>query len=159
MFYQIFLSPQVKRFAIIIYKDGLYELLHELPNNLAFRKLRSTIPGNQQTLRKSPNPVERQPRAHCPRQNENQQDTSKKSLKMEITIRRQPAASHENQSYSQIPLANCSPQNCFRYLLCNTATQSQYNSRQQTDFAIPSAGSVHNDSKSILRFGNLLLRN
>ena len=46
MFYQIFLSPQVKRFAIIIYKDGLYELLHELPNDLAFRKLRPTIPGN-----------------------------------------------------------------------------------------------------------------
>ena len=31
MFYQIFLSPQVKRRAIIIYKDGIYELANELP--------------------------------------------------------------------------------------------------------------------------------
>ena len=32
MFYQIFLSPQVKRWAIITYKHGIYQLLHELPN-------------------------------------------------------------------------------------------------------------------------------
>ena len=34
MFHQIFLSPQVKRWAIITYKYGIYELPHELPNNL-----------------------------------------------------------------------------------------------------------------------------
>ena len=34
MFYQIFLSPQVKRWAIITDKLGIYELSHELPNNL-----------------------------------------------------------------------------------------------------------------------------
>ena len=34
MFRQIFLSPQVKRCAIITYKDGVYELPHELPKNL-----------------------------------------------------------------------------------------------------------------------------
>ena len=34
MFYQIFLSPQVKRCMIITYKHGTYELLHELPNDL-----------------------------------------------------------------------------------------------------------------------------
>ena len=34
MFYQIFLSPQVKRWAIITYKHGIYELVHELPNDL-----------------------------------------------------------------------------------------------------------------------------
>ena len=34
MFYQIFLSPQVKRWAIITYKQGKYELPHELPNDL-----------------------------------------------------------------------------------------------------------------------------
>ena len=34
MFYQIFLSPQVKKCAIITYEHGIYELLHELPNNL-----------------------------------------------------------------------------------------------------------------------------
>ena len=40
MFYQIFFSPQVKRFAIISYKHGgIYKLPHEFPNNL--RKLRN----------------------------------------------------------------------------------------------------------------------
>ena len=29
-----FLSPQMKRCAIIIYKHGMYELLNELPNDL-----------------------------------------------------------------------------------------------------------------------------
>ena len=32
MFYQIFLSPEVKRYAIITYKLGIYELPQELPN-------------------------------------------------------------------------------------------------------------------------------
>ena len=34
MFYEIFLSPQVKRCASITYKHGIYELLHELPMDL-----------------------------------------------------------------------------------------------------------------------------
>ena len=34
MFYQIFLSPQVKRSAIISNKHGIYELPHELLNDL-----------------------------------------------------------------------------------------------------------------------------
>ena len=34
MFYQIFYSPQVKRYAIITYKRGMYELPHKLPNDL-----------------------------------------------------------------------------------------------------------------------------
>ena len=33
-FYQIFLSPQVKRWEIITYKHGIYKLPHELPNDL-----------------------------------------------------------------------------------------------------------------------------
>ena len=37
MYYQIFLSPQVKGWAIITYKHGIYEL----PNNLRLRKLRN----------------------------------------------------------------------------------------------------------------------
>ena len=37
MFYQIFLSPQVKWWAIITYKE--YELPHELPNDLRLRIL------------------------------------------------------------------------------------------------------------------------
>ena len=34
MFYQIFLSPQVKRGVIITFKHGLYELPHELLSDL-----------------------------------------------------------------------------------------------------------------------------
>ena len=39
MFYQIFLLPQVKRWAIITYKHGIYELPHELSNDLRQRIL------------------------------------------------------------------------------------------------------------------------
>ena len=41
MFYQILLSPQVKRCAIITYKHGIYELPQKLQNDL-----RLTILGN-----------------------------------------------------------------------------------------------------------------
>ena len=34
MFYQILPSPQVKQCAVITYKHGIYEMPHELPNNL-----------------------------------------------------------------------------------------------------------------------------
>ena len=34
MFHQIFLSPQVKRSAVISNKYGIHELPHELPNDL-----------------------------------------------------------------------------------------------------------------------------
>ena len=39
MFYQIFLSSQVKQRAIITYKHGIYELTHDLPNDLRLRIL------------------------------------------------------------------------------------------------------------------------
>ena len=39
MFYQIFLSRQVKWFAIITYKYDKYELPHKFPNNLKLRIL------------------------------------------------------------------------------------------------------------------------
>ena len=39
MFYQVLLSPQVKRRAIITYKHGIYELAHEFPNDLSVRIL------------------------------------------------------------------------------------------------------------------------
>ena len=39
MFLQISLSPKVKRRTIISYKHGLYELPHELPNDLRLRIL------------------------------------------------------------------------------------------------------------------------
>ena len=41
MFDQIFLSPQKKRSVIISSKHGLYELTHELPNDLRLRILRN----------------------------------------------------------------------------------------------------------------------
>ena len=41
MFYQIFLSPQVKRWAVITYKYGIYELPYELQNDLKFKILRN----------------------------------------------------------------------------------------------------------------------
>ena len=34
MFYQLFPSPQVKRSAIITYKDSIYEMPHEFSNDL-----------------------------------------------------------------------------------------------------------------------------
>ena len=37
MICQILLSPQVKRWAIITYKHGMYELRHKLPNHLRLR--------------------------------------------------------------------------------------------------------------------------
>ena len=37
MFYQVFLSPQVRRCAIISYKHGIYELPHELPKDSRLR--------------------------------------------------------------------------------------------------------------------------
>ena len=39
MFYQIFLSPQVKRGMIINTKPGTYELPHKLPKNLRVKVL------------------------------------------------------------------------------------------------------------------------
>ena len=53
IFYQIFLSPQAKRWAIVTYKHGIYEFPHELPNDLRLRIL-----GNYETLGKCPNPIE-----------------------------------------------------------------------------------------------------
>ena len=50
MFYQMFLSPQVKRSAIISNKQGVYELPHELPRDLKLRILR-----NKEKSRESPN--------------------------------------------------------------------------------------------------------
>ena len=38
-FYQIFSAPQVKRYAIITYKHGIYELPHEMLNDLRLRIL------------------------------------------------------------------------------------------------------------------------
>ena len=37
MFNQVFFSPQMKQYAIITYKHGIYELPHELPNDLRLK--------------------------------------------------------------------------------------------------------------------------
>ena len=47
MFYQVFLSPQLKGSVIITYKHGIYELPNDLPNDLRFRIL-----GNKEFLGK-----------------------------------------------------------------------------------------------------------
>ena len=39
MFYHIFFPPQVKLWAIITYKHGIYELPHELPDDLRLKIL------------------------------------------------------------------------------------------------------------------------
>ena len=39
MFYQVFLSPQVKRCPIITNKYGIYELPNDLPNDIRLRML------------------------------------------------------------------------------------------------------------------------
>ena len=71
MFYQIFLSPQVKRCAIITYKRKIYQLPHELPNDLRLRKL-----GNISKVSKSGRMI-----AKCPSQNESFVNTRRKLLK------------------------------------------------------------------------------
>ena len=53
MFYQIFLSPQVKRSVIISNKQGAYELPQELPNDL-----RPRILENKEKSGESPNLLE-----------------------------------------------------------------------------------------------------
>ena len=65
MFYQIFISPQVKRCSIISYNHGIYELPHEfrmvytaggaLPTQ---EKKRLRVLGNQEISGKCLNPVE-----------------------------------------------------------------------------------------------------
>ena len=43
MFYQIFLSPQVKQWAIINYEHGIYELPHELQQDVRPKDLSRKI--------------------------------------------------------------------------------------------------------------------
>ena len=69
MFYQIFLSPQVKRCAIISYKNGIYELPHELPNDLRLTKYEQSVTWNDSTV------------PSLPSQNKSFANTSKKLLK------------------------------------------------------------------------------
>ena len=40
MFHEVFLSPQVKQIVIVSKKYGIYELSHELPNDLRLKEIR-----------------------------------------------------------------------------------------------------------------------
>ena len=71
MFYQIFLSPQVKRWANITYKRGIYELLHELPNVPTQEKKKTQDLRKLGNIRKVPKPnrmIAQRP-GHPPKQN------------------------------------------------------------------------------------------
>ena len=52
MFHQIFLSPQVKRCAIITYKHGICELPHELTKVLRLRSCQTTYDLGSYEIRK-----------------------------------------------------------------------------------------------------------
>ena len=57
MFYQVFLSPQVKQCVIISNKHGVYELLHELPHDSEgifkeINNLNSLIPAQESDVPK-----------------------------------------------------------------------------------------------------------
>ena len=67
MFNQIFLSPQVKRCAIITYKHGIHELPNESPNDL----------GNVRKVSKLHKMITQCP---APRQNQYFANTTKKTL-------------------------------------------------------------------------------
>ena len=118
MFYQTFLSPQMKQCTIITYKHGIYKFPHELPNNFRFRTPRGMggplcpkkkkkkktlrILGNQEILGKCLNFIESQPSAQPPRQNKNFASLAKKYRKIAIKPFPRCAIPHENQSQSQI---------------------------------------------------------
>ena len=70
MFYQIFLSPQAKRSVIINNKHGIFQLAHELPNDLRLRTF-----GNQEKSGKSQNFIELKLNANFSSQNKNFVDT------------------------------------------------------------------------------------
>ena len=87
MFYQIFLSPQVKRWAIITYTHGIYELPHELPSELRLRRL-----GNIRKVSKLHRMTAQCPTPH---QSGSFVDTSRKLLKTEMKLFLQSAISPE----------------------------------------------------------------
>ena len=59
MFYQTFLSPQAKRCTIVTYNHGIYELPHQLPNDLTLRKLGNIreVPKPHRIIAQRPDPL------------------------------------------------------------------------------------------------------
>ena len=88
MFYQIFLSPQVKRCPIITYKHGTYEL----QNDSTLKKLGNITKLSNDSPAPSPPPKTKAP----PTLEEN-------PPKKEINPPQLCATPHENQSQPQIP--------------------------------------------------------
>ena len=76
IFYQIFFLPQVKRWAIITYKHGIYELSRKLLNDLRLRIL-----GNYDISENCLKSIEWQTSARSPRRNESFVNASRKLLK------------------------------------------------------------------------------
>ena len=76
MFCKILISPQMNRCEVVPYKHGIYELPHELPNDLRLRKL-----GNYEILGECLNCIECPPSGKTPCQNNNFVTSSKKVTK------------------------------------------------------------------------------
>ena len=76
MFYQIFISPQMNRWDIITYKDGIYEFPLEFPNDLRLGNL-----GNNELLGKCLNVIKWPHSAQPPCQIKNFVNSSKKVTK------------------------------------------------------------------------------
>ena len=91
MFDQFFLSPQVKRCAIVTYKNEIYELAHELPNDL-----RLIILGIYEILGKCLNFINDSLEPSCPAKMDILLIVAKKSHKIAITRFVYWAISHEN---------------------------------------------------------------
>ena len=92
MFYQFFLSPQVKRWAIITYTHCIGDLSHELPNNLRLRKLGSIrkVSKRRRITAQSPAPP------HPLTTKMKIANTGKKLRKIETKPFQQCTISHEN---------------------------------------------------------------
>ena len=106
--YTIFLSPQKKRCVIITYKHLIYELPHELPNDL-----RNRILGQQKISGKFPNFIDWQPGGDSSDRKEIFVNTSKTLSKTEIKLFLQCAMSHKGQSQPQVYCERLSLEACF----------------------------------------------
>ena len=101
MFYQFFLSPQVKRWAIITYTHCIGDLSHELPNNLRLRKLGSIrkVSKRRRITAQSPGPPPPAPPPPPPHPLTTKMkiaNTGKKLRKIETKPFQQCTISHEN---------------------------------------------------------------
>ena len=89
MFYQIFLSPQVKQCAIITYK---HKLAHQLPNKLTLRKYQESMKPHR-IIAQCPAPLQKKTPAN----------TSKNPPKTEITPPLPRSAPSRTKIKAQIP--------------------------------------------------------